>query len=84
MPDNSTYIRDDGETVQTVETPTETPTEGSSCRKYFSLSFGLLLSILSSLMMTTYSSLIQKLGEMDVMQVVVIRGILQFVVMGGL
>ena len=35
-------------------------------------------------MMTTYSSLIKTLEEMDVMQVVVIRGLLQVSVMGGL
>ena len=35
-------------------------------------------------MMTTYSSLIKTLEEMDVMQVVVIRGVLQVSIMGGI
>ena len=54
------------------------------CRKDGPRYFGLLLAFLSSVMMTTYSSLIQRLEEMDEMQVVVIRGLLQLVVMGGL
>ena len=34
--------------------------------------------------MTTYSSMIKTLEEMDVMQVVVIRGVLQVSIMGGI
>ena len=60
------------------------PTEGSVSRKDCSRYFGLLLAFLSGVMMTTYSSLIKTLEEMDVMQVVVIRGVLQVSIMGGI
>ena len=56
------------------------PASRKDCTRFF----GLLLAFLSGVMMTTYSSLIKTLEEMDVMQVVVIRGLLQVSVMGGL
>ena len=60
------------------------PAEGQTWRKDCPRSFGLLLAFVSGVMMTTYSSLIKTLEEMDVMQVVVIRGLLQVSIMGGL
>ena len=60
------------------------PAEGQTWRKDCPRSFGLLLAFLSGVMMTTYSSLIKTLEEMDVMQVVVIRGLLQVSIMGGI
>ena len=45
--------------------------------------FGLLLAFVSGILMTAYSSLIKFLDEMDVMQVVAVRGFLQLVIMGS-
>jgi len=45
-----------------------------------SRSFGLLLAFLSGILMTAYSSMIKMLHEMDSMQVVIIRGIIQMLV----
>ena len=59
-------------------------TKGSPTRKDCTRYLGLLLAFLSGVMMTTYSSLIKTLQEMDVMQVVVIRGVLQVSIMGGI
>ena len=56
----------------------------AASRKDCTRFFGLLLAFLSGVMMTTYSSLIKTLEEMDVMQVVVIRGVLQVSIMGGI
>jgi len=47
-------------------------------------SLGLLLAFVSGVLMTAYSSMIKMLDEMDSMQVVVIRGILQLVLMGSI
>ena len=47
-------------------------------------SFGLFLAFLSGVLMTTYSSMIKMLDTMDSMQVVVIRGSLQFLIMGSI
>ena len=44
-------------------------------------SLGLLLAFLSGVLMTAYSSMIKMLDEMDSMQVVIMRGVLQIVVM---
>ena len=43
--------------------------------------FGLGLAFLSGVLMTAYSSMIKMLGQMDSMQVVIMRGVLQMVVM---
>ena len=48
----------------------------------FNRSFGLLLAFISGVLMTAYSSMLKLLVEMDSMQVVVIRGVLQLLVMG--
>jgi len=45
-------------------------------------SLGLLLALLSGVMMTAYSTMIKLLDSMDSMQVVVMRGALQLMVMG--
>ena len=47
-------------------------------------SFGLLLAFISGVLMTAYSSMIKMLDDMDSMQVVVIRGVLQLVIMGSI
>ena len=52
----------------------------SMCTK----SLGLLLAFVSGVLMTAYSSMIKMLVEMDSMQVVVMRGGLQMLVMGSL
>ena len=44
-------------------------------------SFGLLLAFISGVLMTAYSSMIKMLDSMDSMQVVVVRGLIQFLVM---
>ena len=54
--------------------------ENSSSKRYI----GLLLAFISGVMMTTYSSMIKMLDTMDSMQVVVIRGSLQFFIMGSI
>ena len=54
--------------------------ENSSSKRYL----GLLLAFISGVMMTTYSSMIKMLDTMDSMQVVVIRGSLQFFIMGSI
>jgi len=46
-------------------------------------SLGLLLALLSGVLMTAYSTMIKLLDSMDSMQVVVIRGALQMIVMGS-
>ena len=46
-------------------------------------STGLLLAFLSGVLMTVYSSMIKFLVEMDSMQVVIIRGVIQAVVLGA-
>ena len=95
MPDNPTFDENDGgyRTFEGISRKTSStkedsisviPKEGLTWRKDCNRSFGLLLALLSGVMMTTYSSLIKTLEEMDVMQVVVIRGLLQVSVMGGL
>jgi len=43
-------------------------------------SFGLLLAFLSGVLMTAYSSMIKMLHEMDSMQVIIIRGVIQLLV----
>ena len=48
------------------------------CTQYL----GLLLAFISGVLMTAYSSMIKIIKEMDSMQVVVIRGVLQLVIMG--
>jgi len=50
----------------------------SSCNQFF----GLLLAFISGILMTAYSSMIKMLDHMDSMQVVVMRGVLQLVIMG--
>ena len=45
---------------------------------------GIFLAFMSGVMVTTYSSLIKTLDEIDPMQVVVMRGVLQFTVMGSI
>ena len=52
--------------------------------KSLSRYLGLLLAFISGVMMTTYSSMIKMLDTMDSMQVVVIRGALQFFIMGSI
>jgi len=47
-------------------------------------SLGLVLAFVSGVLMTAYSSMIKMLDEMDSMQVVVIRGVLQLVLMGSI
>ena len=47
-------------------------------------SLGLLLAFVSGVLMTAYSSMIKMLHDMDSMQVVVMRGVLQMVVMGSI
>ena len=47
-------------------------------------SFGLLLAFISGVLMTAYSSMIKMLEVMDPMQVVVVRGVLQLVIMGSI
>ena len=95
MPDNPTFDENDGgyRTFEGISRKTSStkedsisviPKEGLTWRKDCNRSLGLLLALLSGVMMTTYSSLIKTLEEMDVMQVVVIRGLLQVSVMGGL
>ena len=54
--------------------------ESELCTRFF----GLFLAFISGVMMTTYSSMIKMLDEMDTMQVVVIRGFLQFSIMGSI
>ena len=54
--------------------------ENSSSKRYL----GLLLAFISGVMMTTYSSMLKMLDTMDSMQVVVIRGSLQFFIMGSI
>ena len=54
--------------------------ESELCTRFF----GLFLAFISGVMMTTYSSMIKMLDEMDTMQVVVIRGVLQFSIMGSI
>jgi len=46
-------------------------------------SLGLLLALLSGVLMTAYSTMIKLLDSMDSMQVVVMRGALQLIVMGS-
>ena len=48
----------------------------------FTRSFGLILAFISGVLMTAYSSMIKMLKDMDSMQVVVIRGVMQLVIMG--
>jgi len=55
-------------------------TNNAMCHK----SLGLILAFLSGILMTAYSSMIKMLDHMDSMQVVVIRGVLQLVVMGAI
>jgi len=50
----------------------------------FTRSLGLLLAFISGVLMTAYSSMIKMLKDMDSMQVVVIRGVLQLVIMGAI
>ena len=94
MPDNPTYVDGDGKYHTFEDIPTETSSSSTrkrsivdgkskARRKECTRSLGLLLAFLSGVMMTTYSSLIKTLEEMDVMQVVVIRGVLQVSIMGG-
>ena len=45
---------------------------------------GLLLAFISGVLMTAYSSMIKMLKDMDSMQVVVIRGVMQLVIMGSI
>ena len=47
-------------------------------------SLGLLLAFISGVLMTTYSSMLKLMKEMDSIQVVIIRGVLQLVIMGGI
>ena len=47
-------------------------------------SLGILLAFVSGIFMTAYSSMIKLLVDMDSMQVVVIRGAIQLILMGGL
>ena len=54
--------------------------ENKSLTRYL----GLILAFISGVMMTTYSSMIKMLDTMDSMQVVVIRGSLQFFIMGSI
>ena len=54
--------------------------ESKSVTRYL----GLFLAFISGVMMTTYSSMIKMLDTMDSMQVVVIRGSLQFFIMGSI
>ena len=68
----------------TLETPVKWKKvklpESELCTRFF----GLFLAFISGVMMTTYSSMIKMLDEMDTMQVVVIRGVLQFSIMGSI
>ena len=50
----------------------------------FTRSLGLLLAFISGVLMTAYSSMIKMLKDMDSMQVVVIRGVLQLLIMGAI
>jgi len=50
----------------------------------FTRSLGLLLAFISGVLMTAYSSMIKLLRDMDSMQVVVIRGVMQLVIMGAI
>eukprot|EP00091_Calanus_sinicus_P013144 TRINITY_DN29252_c0_g1_i1.p1 TRINITY_DN29252_c0_g1~~TRINITY_DN29252_c0_g1_i1.p1 ORF type:complete len:272 (+),score=52.20 TRINITY_DN29252_c0_g1_i1:507-1322(+) len=52
--------------------------------EYFTRSLGLLLAFISGVLMTAYSSMIKMLKDMDSMQVVVIRGVMQLVIMGAI
>ena len=52
-------------------------------KEWATRSFGLLLAFVSGVLMTAYSSMIKMLDTMDSMQVVVIRGLLQLLVMGS-
>lgn len=55
-------------------------TENEFCTR----SLGLLLAFISGVLMTAYSSMIKMLRDMDSMQVVVIRGVMQLVIMGAI
>jgi len=50
----------------------------------FSRSFGLILAFISGIMMTAYSSMLKMVQDMDPMQVLVIRGVLQMVFFGSI
>ena len=52
-------------------------------KEWATKSFGLFLAFVSGVLMTAFSSMIKMLDTMDSMQVVVIRGLLQLVVMGS-
>jgi hypothetical protein len=53
-------------------------------RDYCRRSLGLLVALLSGVLMVAYSSLIKILVEMDSMQVVIIRGVLQMTIFGAI
>ena len=53
-------------------------------RDYCRRSLGLLVALLSGILMVAYSSMIKILEEMDSMQVVIIRGLLQMLIFGGI
>ena len=65
---------------KTKEWPKVNLPENKSLTRYL----GLVLAFISGVMMTTYSSMIKMLDTMDSMQVVVIRGSLQFFIMGSI
>ena len=54
--------------------------QNQCCKK----SLGLILAFISGVLMTTYSSMLKLITVMDSMQVVIIRGALQLVIMGGI
>jgi len=47
-------------------------------------SFGLLLAFISGVLMTAYSSMLKMVHDMDPMQVLVIRGVLQLIIYGSI
>ena len=65
---------------RTKEWPKEKLRDNKCLTRYL----GLILAFISGVMMTTYSSMIKMLETMDSMQVVVIRGSLQFFIMGSI
>ena len=73
--DTSKHKQENGESLKCREVKLS-----SQCSR----SLGLLLAFISGIMMTTYSSMIKMLDRMDPMQVVVIRGVLQFSIMGSI
>ena len=70
--------------TRTSQISENTDLEGSKDLSFNPRFLGLLLAFLSGVFMTAYSSMIQMLDEMDSMQVVVIRGVLQLGLMGSI